>query len=59
MQITILSTKNLQMLCEEQGLFLEIADNIRGIGLTVLKGRMELCDGKIWSRFLVEVEKKP
>ncbi|NP_001339905.1 uncharacterized protein LOC100280243 [Zea mays] len=47
-----------EMLCEEQGLFLEIADNIRGIGLTVLKGRMELCDGKIWSRFLVEANRE-
>jgi len=50
---------NLQMLCEERGLFLEIADNIRGFGLTILKGQMELRDGKIWSRFLVEVEKEP
>jgi hypothetical protein len=47
------------MLCEERGLFLEIADNIRGFGLTILKGLMELRDGKIWARFLVEVEKKP
>jgi len=46
------------MLCEERGLFLEIADNIRGFGLTILKGLMELRDGKIWARFLVEVEKK-
>ena len=49
---------NLQMLCEERGLFLEIADNIRGFGLTILKGQMELRGGKIWSRFLVEVEKE-
>ncbi|KAG2568087.1 hypothetical protein PVAP13_7NG291200 [Panicum virgatum] len=49
----------IEMLCEERGLFLEIADNIRGFGLTILKGLMELRDGKIWARFLVEVEKKP
>jgi hypothetical protein len=45
------------MLCEERGLFLEIADNIRRSGLTILKGLMEARDGKIWTRFLVEVEK--
>jgi hypothetical protein len=47
----------LQMLCEESGFFLEIADTIRGFGLTILKGLMELRDGKIMARFLVEVEK--
>jgi hypothetical protein len=46
----------LQMLCEERGFFLEIADTIRGFGLTILKGLMELRDGKIMARFLVEVE---
>jgi hypothetical protein len=39
----------MHMLCEERGLFLEVADNIRGFGLTILKGPMELCDGKIWA----------
>ncbi|WVZ86753.1 hypothetical protein U9M48_033489 [Paspalum notatum var. saurae] len=47
-----------EMLCEERGLFLEIADNIRGFGLTILKGLMELRDGKIWSRFLVEANRE-
>ncbi|KAL6651211.1 hypothetical protein ACP70R_010136 [Stipagrostis hirtigluma subsp. patula] len=46
-----------EMLCEERGFFLEIADNIRGFGLTILKGLMELRDGKIWARFLVEANK--
>ena len=46
------------MLCEQRGFFLEIADTIRGFGLTILKGLMELRDGKIMARFLVEVEKK-
>jgi len=45
------------MLCEERGFFLEIADTIRGFGLTILKGLMELRDGKIMARFLVEVNK--
>ena len=43
------------MLCEERGFFLEIADIIRGFGLTILKGMMELRERKIWARFLVEV----
>ncbi|XP_062186154.1 uncharacterized protein LOC133889712 isoform X2 [Phragmites australis] len=46
-----------EMLCEERGFFLEIADNIRMFGLTILKGLMELRDGKIWARFLVEANK--
>ncbi|XP_066319159.1 transcription factor LHW-like isoform X3 [Miscanthus floridulus] len=46
-----------QMLCEERGFFLEIADTIRGFGLTILKGLMELRDGKIMARFLVEANK--
>lgn len=43
------------MLCEERGFFLEIADLIRGMGLTILKGVMEARDDKIWARFAVEV----
>uniref|UniRef100_A0A0A9G8U9 Uncharacterized protein n=1 Tax=Arundo donax TaxID=35708 RepID=A0A0A9G8U9_ARUDO len=46
-----------EMLCEERGFFLEIADSIRGFGLTILKGLMELRDGKIWARFLVEANR--
>ena len=43
------------MLCEERGVFLEIADIIRGLGLTILKGVMEARNDKIWARFAVEV----
>ncbi|KAH9316348.1 hypothetical protein KI387_024975, partial [Taxus chinensis] len=43
-----------EMLCEEQGLFLEIADIIRGLGLTILKGIIEARNEKIWSHFIVE-----
>lgn len=43
------------MLCEEQGFFLEIADIIRGFGLSVLKGSMEIRENKIWAHFIVEV----
>ncbi|KAJ7948064.1 Transcription factor LHW [Quillaja saponaria] len=44
-----------EMLCEERGFFLEIADLIRGLGLTILKGVMESRNDKIWARFAVEL----
>ncbi|KAJ3680152.1 hypothetical protein LUZ60_016430 [Juncus effusus] len=47
-----------EMLCEERGFFLEIADIIRGFGLTILKGVMELRERKIWARFLVEANRE-
>ncbi|GER25396.1 transcription factor-related family protein [Striga asiatica] len=46
-----------EMLCEERGLFLEIADIIRGLGLTILKGVMETRKDKIWARFAVEANR--
>jgi hypothetical protein len=57
-KVTTRETNYLQMLCEEGGFFLEIADSIRGFGLTILKGRMEARDGKIWARFIVEVDRR-
>ncbi|XP_023551844.1 transcription factor bHLH157-like isoform X2 [Cucurbita pepo subsp. pepo] len=46
----------IEMLCEERGFFLEIADMIRGYGLTILKGMMEVREDKIWAQFVVEVK---
>lgn len=46
-----------EMLCEERGLFLEIADIIRNLGLTILKGIMEARNDKIWARFVVEADR--
>ncbi|WOL12733.1 transcription factor LHW isoform X2 [Canna indica] len=46
-----------EMLCEERGSFLEIADFIRGLGLTILKGVMEARKSKIWARFAVEANR--
>lgn len=43
-----------EILCEEEGIFLEIANNIRELGLTILKGIMEVRNGHIWARFVVE-----
>ncbi|KAK9076630.1 hypothetical protein SSX86_004964 [Deinandra increscens subsp. villosa] len=48
----------IEMICEEQGFFLEIVDIIRGFGLTILKGVMESREEKIWARFIVEAEGK-
>lgn len=48
----------MQMLCEDRGFFLEIADMIRGFGLNIWKGVMERREDKIWARFIVEVSKK-
>nr|XP_043629350.1 transcription factor LHW-like [Erigeron canadensis] len=46
----------IEMLCEEQGLFLEIVDIIRRFGLIILKGVMESRGDKIWAHFIVESE---
>lgn len=47
------------MLCEENGLFLEIAQVIRGLELTILKGVMENRLNKSWAHFIVEVHIDP
>ncbi|XP_030454202.2 transcription factor bHLH157-like [Syzygium oleosum] len=47
----------IEMLCDDQGLFLEIADIIRGFGLDILKGEMGVQEDKIWSRFIVEANR--
>ncbi|KAD7477767.1 hypothetical protein R6Q59_007429 [Mikania micrantha] len=46
-----------EMLCEERGSFLEIADGIKGLGLTILKGVMESRNDKIWAHFTVEANR--
>ncbi|KAJ4954579.1 hypothetical protein NE237_011362 [Protea cynaroides] len=48
----------IEMLCEERGFFLEIADTICGFGLTILKGVMEAREDKLWARFVVEANKE-
>ncbi|MCI00719.1 transcription factor LHW-like, partial [Trifolium medium] len=40
-----------------RGFFLEIADLIRGLGLTILKGVMEARNDKIWAHFSVEANR--
>ncbi|GAB2285609.1 hypothetical protein Dimus_020052 [Dionaea muscipula] len=46
-----------EMMCEERGFFLEIADVIRGLGLTILRGVLETLNDKIWARFAVEANR--
>ncbi|XP_044486528.1 transcription factor bHLH157-like isoform X2 [Mangifera indica] len=48
----------IEMLCEDRGFFLEIADIIRGFGLNIWKGVMEIREDKIWARFIVEANRK-
>ncbi|XVE58129.1 hypothetical protein DITRI_Ditri04bG0145300 [Diplodiscus trichospermus] len=48
----------IEMLCEDRGFFLEIADVIRGFGLNILNGVMELQEDKIWARFIVEANEQ-
>ena len=55
MILTISKVLVIQMFCEEKSHFLEIADVIRSLGLSILKGVMESRSEKTWARFIVEV----
>ncbi|XP_073285703.1 transcription factor bHLH157-like [Primulina huaijiensis] len=46
----------IEIQCEEQGFFLEIADLIRGFGLIILKGVLKVVESNIWAHFIVEAE---
>lgn len=46
-----------EMPCEEHGFFLEIAQVIRNLELTILKGVMEKRSDKTWAHFIVEVSR--
>ncbi|KAI5076550.1 hypothetical protein GOP47_0008615 [Adiantum capillus-veneris] len=46
-----------EMMCEESGLFLEMADIIRNLGLTILRGSLESHGDKYWARFIVEANR--
>ncbi|KAE9592052.1 hypothetical protein Lal_00038286 [Lupinus albus] len=45
----------IEMICNEHGLFLEIAQVIREMDLTILKGVLEERSSTAWARFIVEV----
>lgn len=47
----------IEMLCNEQGMFLEIAQVIRSFNLTILKGVMESSEKNTWAHFIVETSR--
>ncbi|XAR50902.1 hypothetical protein NMG60_11005362 [Bertholletia excelsa] len=47
----------IKMLCDDHGLFLEIAEIIRHVELTILKGVMESYSDNTWACFIVEASK--
>lgn len=51
----IAKSYQLQMLCNEHGLFLEIAQVIRNLELSILKGTIERHSNNTWAHFIVEV----
>lgn len=53
--VLIAQPHSIQMLCNEQSLFLEIAQVIRSSELTILKGVMENRCNNTWAHFIVEV----
>ncbi|CAK7342806.1 unnamed protein product [Dovyalis caffra] len=44
----------IEMLCNDRGMFLEIAQVIRSLDLTILKGVMESRSSDTWAHFIVE-----
>ncbi|KAH7866642.1 hypothetical protein Vadar_023140 [Vaccinium darrowii] len=44
----------IEMICDDHGLFLEIAEVIRRLDLTILKGAMESRGSNTWAHFVVE-----
>ncbi|XP_065852755.1 transcription factor LHW-like [Euphorbia lathyris] len=45
----------IEVLCNDDGVFLEVADIIHGLHLTILKGVQESRSGNTWARYIVEV----
>ncbi|MCO5595066.1 hypothetical protein L7F22_049103 [Adiantum nelumboides] len=43
-----------EMLCQEHAIFLKIADVVKSLGFTILKGVMEARSNSIWARFMIE-----
>ncbi|GKA18318.1 transcription factor LHW-like protein isoform X1 [Tanacetum coccineum] len=48
----------IEMLCDESIRFLEIAEVIHGLDLTILNGAMEMCSGNTWARYIVEAPRE-
>ncbi|KAL4395634.1 hypothetical protein AHAS_Ahas01G0011500 [Arachis hypogaea] len=47
----------IELLCEEEGFSLEMVDTIKGLGLNILKAKMETRNKKLWARFIVEANR--
>ncbi|KAL4287551.1 hypothetical protein AHAS_Ahas19G0197500 [Arachis hypogaea] len=47
----------IELLCEEEGFSLELVDTIKGLGLNILKAKMETRNRKLWARFIVEANR--
>ncbi|CAK9136088.1 unnamed protein product [Ilex paraguariensis] len=48
----------IEMLCNDHGRFLEIAEAIRRVDLTILEGAMETRSGSTWAHFVVEASRE-
>ncbi|KAL5198281.1 hypothetical protein ABZP36_001793 [Zizania latifolia] len=44
----------IEMVCEEYGLFLEIAHVLKGLEVSILKGLLESRSDKLWARFVIQ-----
>ncbi|XP_072968112.1 transcription factor EMB1444 isoform X2 [Typha angustifolia] len=47
----------IEMLCKEYGLFLEVANIIKGLQLNILKGVLESRSDKLWAHFIIEASR--
>ncbi|KAI5063921.1 hypothetical protein GOP47_0020591 [Adiantum capillus-veneris] len=43
-----------EMMCQEHSIFLKIADVLKRLGFTILKGVMEARSNSIWAKFVIE-----
>jgi hypothetical protein len=44
----------IEMVCEEYGVFLEIAHVMKDLEVTILKGLLESRSDKLWARFVIQ-----
>jgi len=48
----------IQMLCEDYEVFLEMAQVLKGLKVSILKGVLEHRSDKLWARFVIEVHQR-
>ncbi|OEL17845.1 Transcription factor LHW, partial [Dichanthelium oligosanthes] len=49
----------IEMLCESNEVFLEMAHVLKGLEVSILKGVLEHRSDKLWARFIIEVDQRP